>query len=203
MSTNQSTPIRESHASEISGYSAHTPQSDDVSMHGLIDSISAVKIAPIAEPERSSFPISLHQTGKYEADEEDDSAPLSRQKRIQRETVEGSPFILKKKPNDNPTPAQFQGYRQGRPSTIEESPAAAKETSTDGIFSTSAAHPLTVIVSGSDEHETGEHQENARRTQLLVGAQEGCLRRPALAPHIHWIDASKIAPPPITDLLRY
>lgn len=60
---------------------------------------------------------------------------------------------------------------------------------------------VLVICSASDEHDTGNHQENALRTALLCGP-EGCLRRPALADFMEWIDTDKLSSPPVTDLLR-
>jgi hypothetical protein len=62
---------------------------------------------------------------------------------------------------------------------------------------------VLVISSGSDEHDTGEHQENALRTALLCGP-EGCLRRQQLNDFVVWADDQwdKVKPAPIVDLLR-
>jgi acetoin utilization deacetylase AcuC-like enzyme len=57
------------------------------------------------------------------------------------------------------------------------------------------------ISSGSDDHNTGEHQENALRTALLCGV-DGCLRRPQLDESIVWVDENLVKPAPIADLLR-
>ena len=63
---------------------------------------------------------------------------------------------------------------------------------------------LIVCSDASDDHDTGIHQENALRTELLVG-QLGCLRRAALRSSLHWPSSSSkaaCAPAPLTDLLR-
>ncbi len=52
-----------------------------------------------------------------------------------------------------------------------------------------------------DDHNTGIHQENARRTELLVGS-DGCLRRAALCKSISWAPPASHFPAPIIDLLR-
>jgi hypothetical protein len=57
------------------------------------------------------------------------------------------------------------------------------------------------ISSGSDDHDTGEHQENALRTALICG-DNGCLRRPQLDESIVWVDEELVKPAPIADLLR-
>ena len=62
-------------------------------------------------------------------------------------------------------------------------------------------HNLLVISSGSDDHNTGDHQENALRTALLAG-ENGCLRREPLRPYVTWLEPEAVAPAPIADLLR-
>lgn len=54
---------------------------------------------------------------------------------------------------------------------------------------------------GDEDHNTGMHQENARRTELLVGA-DGCLRRKALSDSMVWAPPVKYFPAPMSDLLR-
>jgi hypothetical protein len=61
---------------------------------------------------------------------------------------------------------------------------------------------LVVVTPESDQHDTGDHQENALRTALL-GGPEGCLRRPHLVDSIVWAPVVAIQPAPLTDLLRY
>ena len=58
-----------------------------------------------------------------------------------------------------------------------------------------------VLSAGSDEHDTGNHQENARRTELLCG-KYGCLRRSALQDHIEWGNSDNVKLAPLADILR-
>lgn len=58
-----------------------------------------------------------------------------------------------------------------------------------------------VLSSGSDEHDTGNHQENARRTALLCG-DNGCLRRLPLKNYIEWGDSDNVKLAPLADILR-
>ena len=51
------------------------------------------------------------------------------------------------------------------------------------------------------EHNTGEHQENAQRTNLLCG-EGGCLSRSPLKDIIDFINADDLPNPPLVDLLR-
>ena len=46
---------------------------------------------------------------------------------------------------------------------------------------------VLVFSSSTDEHDTGNHQENALRTALLSGP-DGCLRRPELVNSVEWVD---------------
>ncbi|KAJ1409956.1 histone deacetylase domain-containing protein [Ochromonadaceae sp. CCMP2298] len=64
----------------------------------------------------------------------------------------------------------------------------------------SSQESLLVICSASEEHDTGDHQENALRTKLLCG-EGGCLRRVEVN-RIKWIDSDHLEPAPLTDLLR-
>ena len=58
-----------------------------------------------------------------------------------------------------------------------------------------------ILSSGSDEHDTGNHQENARRTALLCG-DNGCLRRYPLQNYIEWGNTDNVKLAPLTDILR-
>lgn len=58
-----------------------------------------------------------------------------------------------------------------------------------------------VLSAGSDEHDTGNHQENARRTELLCG-KNGCLRRIALQNHVEWGNSDNVKLAPLADILR-
>ena len=60
---------------------------------------------------------------------------------------------------------------------------------------------MLVITSGKDEHNTGEHQENALRTALLCGP-DGCLRREPLRSRLTWISDDLVSPASLVDLLR-
>ena len=61
---------------------------------------------------------------------------------------------------------------------------------------------LLVISSGSDDHNTGDHQENFLRTALLAG-NNGCLHRAPLQSFLAWLHADAyVQPAPLTDLLR-
>ena len=127
-------------------------------------------------------------------------------------TIEGSPVNVNhryKKRDFHPTPlrASFYGghdfdetplQRNIVTGTLSQSVVAkpfAKPTST------SEHDRLLVICSASEEHNTGDHQENALRTALLCGP-DGCLRRPAVNEHIKWINSDNLTAAPLTDLLR-
>ncbi len=77
---------------------------------------------------------------------------------------------------------------------------------------------VLVLTAGSDDHDTGAHQENALRTALLCGP-DGCLRRKSLTDFILWADGTSASgsssdcdgrsptefegkPAPLADLLR-
>lgn len=115
-------------------------------------------------------------------------------------TIEGSPMNpirTAKRLDLNPTP--FRATREcGGSNPIH----VADESYVSGNASGITTGPeLLVICSSSDEHDTGDHQENALRTTLLCGAH-GCLRRPELQGSITFIDADQLCPPPLADLLR-
>jgi hypothetical protein len=106
-------------------------------------------------------------------------------------TVEGSP--VHKKMNFRPTP-------NIKAATPVEPLRRDAESETIKIL----PRKVLVISSGSDEHDTGEHQENALRTALLCGP-EGCLRREQLRDFVVWADEQiqeEVKPAPIADLLR-
>lgn len=177
-----------------SGSDFHSPErrsSRDYQMDTLVGSMSSVKLEP-----------SIGDHGEEDTIGELPVTHLGTHKRINRDSIEGSPFILKKRTNLQTTPIAFQNYREQYIAQTELVEAQQIPGNTP-ILSPAPLMPLTVIFSGSDEHNTGDHQENSRRTKLLVGEQEGCLRRASLQSHIHWIDADTIAAPPLTDLLRY
>lgn len=54
---------------------------------------------------------------------------------------------------------------------------------------------------GENQHNTGDHQENALRTELLCG-EMGCLRRKNLEELVVWADSGSNYKAPLTDLLR-
>lgn len=109
-----------------------------------------------------------------------------------RSTAEGTPFLsgsLKRK-DFKPTPLKedFEAHLLPLPPKTIRKPVRSN-------------NKLLVITSASDEHNTGDHQENALRTSLLVGEQ-GCLRRSSLDGYIEWVDSQNLHAPDITHLLR-
>jgi hypothetical protein len=66
-----------------------------------------------------------------------------------------------------------------------------------------AGHKLLIVNTDSDLilHDTGSHQENRLRTELLSGPS-GCLRRLPLQPYVEWEDESNIVNAALVDLLR-
>jgi hypothetical protein len=192
MSDVKTTPVRESKGNQSDpNMDIQSPEPADID--SLVGSMSNVKIDPSHEDHLREDTVGDLPLGG-----------LGAVKRINRESIEGSPFILKKRSNTQTTPIAFQAYRDAYIADKAVTPIPKLQPPrTDPIFSTNASVPLTVIMSGSDEHNTGDHQENSRRTKLLVGNDEGCLRRAPLQPYVHWIDGDSIAAPPISDLLRY
>mgnify|MGYP005995533045 CR=1 FL=1 len=123
------------------------------------------------------------------------------------DTIEGSPVnaLRFKKQDLRPTPYKFDNnqfidddddIQHKLSSVIHKNPMSTKNESIQ-----SNTPKLLVICSASDEHNTGDHQENALRTALLCGP-EGCLRRPELNEHIQWINSDHLRPAPMVDLLR-
>jgi hypothetical protein len=111
---------------------------------------------------------------------------------LERLTVEGSPCVAipLKKLDITPTPAKV---------SFDSHVVVTPAVETKSNFS---HYPLLVFSSASDDHDTGNHQENALRTALLCGVEQGCLRRPLINSHIQWMDCEHLPVPPIADLLR-
>jgi hypothetical protein len=138
-----------------------------------------------------------HLSGMKLAEDRNDSnssptaAFLPFKRSLERLTVEGSPCVALplKKLDINPTPAKVSFDNHVVVTPIVEPK------------SDSSHYPLLVFSSASDDHDTGNHQENALRTALLCG-QQGCLRRPLINSHIQWMDCDHLSVPPIADLLR-
>ncbi len=150
---------------------------------------------------------------------------------VDRITVEGSPMIPLpfKQPNLNHTPYKFDeggecvdtdvtnDYNNRNTThnavlspilehqTSSSPPAVAPTVDTKVNFQLSPApvvnEKVLVICSASNEHNTGDHQENMLRTALLCG-EDGCLRRAELSQHIDWVDSDTIQSAPLCDLLR-
>ena len=84
---------------------------------------------------------------------------------------------------------------------IDLNPTPVRKPSVD-YTSTNQISKLLVISSGSDDHNTGDHQENFLRTALLAG-NNGCLHRTPLQSYLSWLHSDTcIQPAPLTDLLR-
>lgn len=151
----------------------------------------------------------------------DDSIPLLKTKRtFDHQTIEGSPYVtgaLPKRFDIHPTPAkdhflQIQSsalninspeIASPPPPPPPPTPLLEQCTNTPNTNTTNIAaqFPVMVFTSASDDHDTGEHQENALRTALLSG-ENGCLRRGNVKEAIEWIDCEHLPLPPIADLLR-
>lgn len=114
-------------------------------------------------------------------------------------TIEGSPVNAGrfKRQDLHPTPLKIEGPVMRDAASFP--PHAVNQTPT--VAARDVNKKLLVICSASEEHNTGDHQENALRTALLCGP-EGCLRRPELAGSIDWINSDNLSPAPLTDLLR-
>jgi acetoin utilization deacetylase AcuC-like enzyme len=118
----------------------------------------------------------------------------------------GTPLVLKLKIKRN----MLNG---GEDSTVPmvQSPEAKSEPSTDGDSFTciedkevpGGERQVLIIDSsgGENQHNTGDHQENALRTTLLCG-ELGCLRRKKLEELVVWADRDSNYKAPLTDLLR-
>jgi hypothetical protein len=166
-----------------------TPVKTDIDVDALSATMSKVNI---------KVPTSEYHSDESETDIRGDSFRAKRE--FDMHTIEGSPFIhLHKRVDVNPTPAKSSTsgtdyiVSSGLISPVKNTPARKPEESKT---------KLLVVCSASEDHDTGEHQENARRTKLLCGLEEGCLRRASVGSHIDWIDSTSLPPPPLTDLLR-
>jgi hypothetical protein len=114
-------------------------------------------------------------------------------------TIEGSPVNAGrfKRQDLHPTPLKIEG-----PTKRDASLCPQHATNRTPVTAArDVKKKLPVICSASEEHNTGDHQENALRTALLCGP-DGCLRRPELAESIDWINSDNLSPAPLTDLLR-
>ena len=135
--------------------------------------------------------------------------------RVDRQTVEGSPIMKRADIKSTPAAFRFASYDQEK-STTEELDPALSEEGTEIFYtpcaravgggqqrSQSKGNKVMVFVSSSDEHDTGNHQENALRTELLSGPN-GCLRREQLQKNIEFVDEATYhnKPAPISDLMR-
>ena len=125
-----------------------------------------------------------------------------------KRTVEGSPMNIQpngKKMDLNRTPVRFLDCMETEANigSVFTSSSTATAMTTSSSSSTSNVGRVLVLSSSNNEHDTGNHQENKLRTELLCGP-EGCLRREALTAHIEWsnVSADIIKPSPIVDLLR-
>lgn len=114
-------------------------------------------------------------------------------------TVEGTPINLTKRIDLHSTPnIRLLSSTDEQKSQIVPTVADGEEFSAtnnlrplgcSAVTMTSAlqsTHPRKVLIisAGSDDHDTGDHQENALRTELLCGPN-GCLRRGLLGMPIH------------------
>jgi hypothetical protein len=181
-------------------------KSEDVSQ--LLDHLSALSIS---KPLLSKSP-----------EEEIDSEELDDRGRVSKRgpeglTVEGSPLNVTKRIDTLPTPYPFRNL-----DTIDLEPLKQENIGKARVESGRQIIEECVVVLGTREmgHNTGDHQvkssinahffsvsilftvqETAKRTQLLLDRNIGCLRRPALMKFIRFID-SPIRSASLADLLR-
>lgn len=130
-------------------------------------------------------------------------------------TIEGSPVNVNnrfKRQDIHPTPLKASFYggqdfddtplpRINTTQTVKQEYTTKVQEKSSDIKAVVEPERLLVICSASEEHNTGDHQENALRTALLCGT-DGCLRRPEVNAHIKWIDSDNLTAAPLTDLLR-
>jgi hypothetical protein len=122
-----------------------------------------------------------------------DSGRSKTKRSVEQCTVEGSPLNISKRIDILPTPMKFE--RSIIQSSFQPFPS---QTKLNALLDSTAVAVFSV---GDDSiHDTGSHQENSLRTQLLSG-KSGCLRRSLLAQHVHMMDKN-IKPAQLTDLLR-
>lgn len=131
-------------------------------------------------------------------------------------TIEGTPLNITKRLDLNSTPTANHVLTADLLDSFSACTAAndnvalnvskldsAKKTFATTPVTQQLAHPRKVLVinSSTDDHDTGNHQENFLRTKLLCGT-DGCLRRSLLNDFIVWVPEQDVKPAPITDLLR-
>jgi hypothetical protein len=184
MNYSEQTPVKQALTSnDGDGIMAITPQQDHDNEGGeedeLMDTFSAMKV-------------SYH-------------GALSK-RLADSDTIEGSPVNPGrfKRLDLHPTPQKLYDTAAGMPScplNVTKWTAAPCTTNIRTQPDKDLDRKLLVICSASEEHNTGDHQENALRTALLCGP-EGCLRREELADSVEWIDSDNLTPAPLTDLLR-
>lgn len=129
--------------------------------------------------------------------------PLLKTKRtFDHRTIEGSPYVtnIPKKLDIHPTPAKDHFLQTHSASLNLTSPPPPPPPPTP-ILEADGQYSLLIFSSASDDHDTGEHQENALRTALLSG-ENGCLRRAVVKDWMEWIDCNSLPLPSIVDLLR-
>ena len=189
MSSNKKTPLKLSPC-ENNNHMTNTPQ---CSIDGdIISTPIVVQSSVIDEDELavsfSTMKVSLGGSFKRNADSF---------------TIEGSPMISRysKRMDVNPTPLKSDTFISNEHFSQKNNLTKLSQTS-NNVVESSISKKLLVICSSSEEHNTGDHQENALRTALLCG-EEGCLRRKELDGMIEWINSDHLSAPPLCDLMRY
>lgn len=124
---------------------------------------------------------------------DDEDVGLMKRRIYDQYTIEGSPRAMTKRQDTQATPLWNRLNPIRFPSNLELDTIAEKFESENKVL----------IISAGGQHETGSHQENARRTELLSGKEAGCLRRSALIGSLEWIDEEQMMRSvTLTDLLR-
>lgn len=156
---------------------------DESDEAGLVGSLSTMKID---NPD--------HNDADYLNETHEDAPLVIKLKRsYDHQTIEGTPCNPDSKRFDHGiTPARENFIAKSVPLNLNSIELQSKRTEGEKVL---------VICSASDEHDTGEHQENARRTALLSG-EHGCLRRPGVNDNMVWVPADNLPLPAIADLLR-
>lgn len=121
-------------------------------------------------------------------------------------TVEGSPMIRRdyKRMDINPTPFKSNNTLSNDRFVQKNNDInkLSLQSINNNVVKNNISKKLLVICSSSEEHNTGDHQENALRTALLCG-DDGCLRRKELDGMIQWINSDNLSAPPLCDLIRF
>ena len=131
-------------------------------------------------------------------------------------TIEGTPMNITKRVDLNSTPttnyvltadlldsfSACTAVNDDVALNISKLDAVTKAVATTSVTQR-PAYPRKVLIinSSTDDHDTGNHQENFLRTKLLCGA-DGCLRRSLLNDFVVWVPEQEVMPAPISDLLR-